>query len=171
MKSRSSGAADRCFAFLPGESRRAASADREESVPRQDVIRDILLRSAQPPMGADVSVQSGPVAGRVVIGDQHSSYRRTSARRVVVERHRPRLIVVERSHRQHHARYWRRHGYRSVSLYYVEGRYYERYHGYHSGLREVVVYQRDGRYYRACDDDHRHDSRDDRGRHHHDLDD
>ncbi len=123
-------------------------------------------------VGADVSVRSGPVAGRVVIGDQHSSYRRTSARRVVVERHRPRVIVVERFHRHHHGGYWKRHGYRSVSLYYVEGRYYERYHGYHSGLREVVVYQRDGRYYRPCDDDdHRDDSPDDRDRDHHYLDD
>ncbi len=122
-------------------------------------------------VGADVSVRSGPVAGRVVIGDQHSSYRRTSARRVVVERHRPRVIVVERFHRHHHGGYWKRHGYRSVSLYYVEGRYYGRY-GYHPGLREVVVYQRDGRYYRPCDDDdHRDDSPDDRDRDHHYLDD
>lgn len=84
---------------------------------------------------ANVIVRSGPVAGRVV-------YRRP------VER----IIVVERVHRHRGPGYWRHHGYRPVTLYYMDGRYFDRRLGYRPGMREIVVYQREGRYYRDCDD-------------------
>ena len=128
---------------------------------------------------ADVVLQSGPVAGHVIIGDTYSTYgrqrvvyRRPPVRRVVVVEQAPRVIVVER------ARYrgqdeWRRFGYRPVTLYYVDGRYFDRsFNG--GGARQVVVYERGGRYYRDCDRDDRYDrdrserDRYDRGRHGHD---
>ena len=103
-------------------------------------------------VAADVVLRSGPVAGRVVIGDGYSTYRRP----VVVYRRAPeRVIVVERVHHRHprHARNWRKHGYRPVTLYYASGRYYDRHVPGWPAMREVVVYERDGRFYRECDDD------------------
>jgi hypothetical protein len=107
---------------------------------------------------AGVVVRSGPVAGHVVIGDGYSTYRRPLA---VYRREPARLIVIERVHRrQFHDRHWRKH-YRPVVVYYLDGRYYDRFvRG--RPMREVVVYERDGRYYRECDDrnEGRYDRRD-----------
>jgi hypothetical protein len=101
-------------------------------------------------VAAGVVVRSGPVAGHVVIGDGYSTYRRP----VVYHRAAARVIVVERVNRRHqHARQWRRDGYRPVTLYYIDGRYYDRYVRGGRHVREVVVFERDGRFYRACDDD------------------
>jgi len=108
-------------------------------------------------VAADVVLRSGPVAGRVVIGDGYSTYRRP----VVYRRAPERVIVVERVHRRHHRNaHWRKHGYRLVVVYYRDGRYYDRYVRGWPAMQEVVVYERDGRFYRDCDD---HD-RDDRER-------
>ena len=109
---------------------------------------------------ANVIVRGGPVAGRVVIGDAYRPYHR----RVVVYRRAPveRIIVVERVHRHRGAGYWRHHGYRPITLYYIDGRYFDRDVGYRPGMREVVVYHRDGRYYRDCDRRDRDDYGDDR---------
>jgi hypothetical protein len=108
-------------------------------------------------VAADVVVRSGPVAGHVVIGDRYSTYRRP----VVYRREPARVIVVERvrQHRNQHARQWRRYGYRPVTLYYVDGRYYDRYVRGRHDVREIVVYERDGRFYREGDDDREWDSR------------
>ncbi len=120
-------------------------------------------------VAADVVVRSGPVAGRILIGHEYSSYRRP----VVVSRPVPAgVIVVERVHRRHHRRAdWR--GYRQVVVYYRDGRYYDRYDRSHDrgrpSMREIVVYERGGRYYRDYDDDHDRDDRYDR--HDHDRDD
>ena len=119
-------------------------------------------------VAADVVVRSGPVAGRVVIGDGYSTYRRP----VVYRRAPERVIVVERVHRRYHRHaHWRKHGFRQVVVYYRDGRYYDRYVRGWPGMQEVVVYERDGRYYRECDDDFRGDrydrydrDRDDRDR-------
>ena len=87
-------------------------------------------------VAADVVVRSGPVAGRVVIGDGYSTYRRpvvvyrrAPERVIVVERAAPRVVIVERVHRRHgrHAHQWRKHGYHAVTVYYRDGRYYDRY--------------------------------------------
>lgn len=123
-------------------------------------------------IGAAIVVRGGPVAGHVVIDNGYSTYhrppvvvyRRPPVRRVVVE-HAPRIIVVERVHRHRYAKHWRRQGYRPVTLYYVDGRYYDRHFKHGPRVREVVVYQRDGRYYRECDDQGH------RRRHHNDWDD
>lgn len=96
---------------------------------------------------ADVVVRSGPVRGHVVIDDGYSTYRRPP---VVVYERPARVIVVERFRNRGEWRRWKRHGYQQISLYYVDGRYYDR---GRSGAREVVVYERNGHYYRDCDDD------------------
>ena len=123
-------------------------------------------------VGADVIIRSGPISGRVVVNDGYSTYRRAPQYRrvVVVERVQPRLVQVYRFHRHHEAKDWRRYGYRPVTVYYVDGRYYDHWVGYRPGLREVVVYERDGRYFRGCDHDRRHDhDRHDHDRHDHEY--
>ena len=87
-------------------------------------------------VSGEVVVRSGPVAGRVVVGDEYSSYRHAH-RGVVVERYAPRVIVVERIGRGH-GKHWRRH------------RDYPSRHA----MQEVVVYEQGGLYYQF-DDDHR----------------
>jgi hypothetical protein len=62
---------------------------------------------------------------------------------------------------------WRARGYRPVAVYYVDGRYYDRWDDQFRGrdVRRETVYQRDGRYYRDWDDngyDNRYDNRSDR---------
>lgn len=65
---------------------------------------------------------------------------------------------------------WRARGYRPVAVYYVDGRYYDRWDDQFRGrdVRREMVYQRDGRYYRDWDDNgydsrsDRYDSRNDR---------
>jgi hypothetical protein len=123
-------------------------------------------------VSADVVLRGGPVAGHVVVGDGYSTYRRppvvyqrpVTRRVVVVERHRPRVVAVELVHRHKHARHWKRHGFRPVTLYYMEGRYYDRPIGYARGARAVIVYERHGRYYEECGYEVRY--RDDRDRDH-----
>jgi hypothetical protein len=111
-----------------------------------------------------VAVRSGPIAGHVVIRDGYSTYRRPVGRRVVVER--PHVVIVERVHRHRSARHWSRRGYRPVTLYYWDGRYYDRWLGHRHGVRTIVVWERHGRYYRDCEDCGKRD-----GRHHRDCDD
>jgi hypothetical protein len=116
-------------------------------------------------VSADVVIRSGPVAGHVAVGEGYSTYRRPpvvvyhrpAARRVVVvERYAPRVVVVERVHRHRHAGHWKRHGFRPVTLYYVDGRYYDRRIGHVRGAREVIVYERNGRFYDDCGHEGRH---------------
>lgn len=133
----------------------------------------VLATSAEPAaaqrVSADVSVRSGPVAGRVVVDRGYSSYtgepvvvyRRPARRVVIVERYRPEVIVVHRFRHHGHWKHWRRHGYRPVAVYYAgNGRYLDR---HRPGFREVVVFERHGRYYRGWDDGRRYyvDDRDD----------
>ncbi len=111
-------------------------------------------------VAANAVVRSRPVAGHAVVGNGYSTYRRPvvvvyrnpEARRVVVERYAPRVIVVERTRGHGRGHYSTRHGYRPVTLFYVDGRYYDRRTDGHV-VREVVVYERGGRYYEACDRD------------------
>jgi hypothetical protein len=95
---------------------------------------------------AGVVVHGGPVAGHVIVRDGYSTYRRPVTRRVIVAE-RPRIVVVERVHRHRPSRHWSRRGYHPVTLYYWDGRYYDRWIGHRHGVREVVVWERDGRYY------------------------
>jgi len=100
-------------------------------------------------VAADVVIRSGPVAGHVVVGNGYSTYRRP----VVVYRRAPaRVVVVERVAQRRHVRHWRKHGYRPVTVWYRDGRYYDRQVRGGPGMREVVVYERGGRFYHDCDD-------------------
>lgn len=105
-------------------------------------------------VAARVVVRSGPVAGQVEIRDGYSTYRRPvyrrpAARRVIVVE-RPRVVVVERVHRRRAAKHWSRRGYRPVTLYYWEGRYYDRRIDHGAGVRTILVWERDGQYYHDC---------------------
>ena len=119
-------------------------------------------------VAADVLVHSGPAVGQVIVGDAYASYRRrpvvivhrrpVSRPVVVVERYAPRVVVVERLHGHRSSRAWSRQGYRPVTLYYLDGRYYDRWSERWPHADEVVVYERGGQYYTAnCEH---------RGRHH-----
>ncbi|HJS46735.1 MAG TPA: hypothetical protein VJ773_01980 [Gemmatimonadales bacterium] len=107
-------------------------------------------RSVAAQVAADVVIGTGPVAGRVVVG-------RPSPEVVVVDRGRrhyhreyaPRVIVVERYHRGPRGvahGYWRNRGWRPVTLYYIDGRFYDRPWRGARYVSEVVVYERGGRY-------------------------
>lgn len=103
---------------------------------------------------ADVNVHIGPRPRHEVV-----VVRRPPVRRVVVA---PRVVVVDRIHDRGHGRrsanWWRTRGYRPVTVYYANGRYYDRHFDARGPVRTVVVYQKDGRYYRDWSDRH------DRGR-------
>jgi hypothetical protein len=119
-------------------------------------------------VAAHVVVRGGPVSGHVIVDNGYSTYRRPPAvayrypearRVVVIERPAPRVIRVERFRHHRRAEYWVHHGYRPVTLFYIDGRYYDRWYG-GRGVREIVVYERDGRYYDAWDDHRDYDHRD-----------
>lgn len=146
----------------------------DTSVAARSLLAGFALTVAAVPLHAQrvqagVVVHSGPVAGHVIVRDRYdegySTYRRPNTRRVIVVE-RPRMVVVERVHRHRPARHWTRRGYRPVTVYYWDGRYYDRWIGHRHGVREVVVWERDGRYYHDdhdryrdhdCDDDDRWD--------------
>ncbi len=109
-------------------------------------------------VSADIAIRSGPVAAHVAVVDGYSTYR---PRRVIYHREAPRFIVIERVHSHRHAKHWKRHGFRPVTVYYVNGRYYDRWDGPARGVRRIVVYERGGRYYEACDRDHHWNGRND----------
>ena len=81
-----------------------------------------------------------------------AAYRRPPERRYIA----PRVVFVERVvvRERNAGRWWRRHGYRPVKLYYWRGRFYER-DLPRAATRVVVVYERGGRFYRAAE--HRYD--------------
>jgi hypothetical protein len=99
---------------------------------------------------AGVVIRSGPVYGHVVVGEPAVVYRRPVRRVVVVERYRPREIVVERvrAPRGHAYGWWRRNGYRAATVFYDadDDCYYDRPVA-GRGVRAVSVYWCDGRYY------------------------
>ena len=117
-----------------------------------------------------LAAASGAEAQTVIISNR-SVYQPVAyaapARRAAVERAWPRVIVVaridlgNRGRGRGHAygrmddRGWRASGYRPVTVYYVDGRYYDRWDDRYRGrnVRQVVVYERGGRYYRDWDDD------------------
>lgn len=88
-------------------------------------------------VSADISIISGPVAGRVILGGpDYARYHRRPAYREV---------IVVRDHRG--GRWYHRRGYHPVRVYYdaYRDRWYDR--PYYRGLRTVVVYQDRDRYY------------------------
>ena len=105
---------------------------------------------------------------RVVIDNASPSYSSAYSRPVRRVAPRPRVIVVERiivdrdRNKRRDYRWWRSNGYRPVTVYYVDGRYYDRWVD-RRGVREITVYRRGNRYYRDWDDNYRsHDRYDSR---------
>jgi hypothetical protein len=99
---------------------------------------------------------SAGVSSRVEVGSPPPVAHREQVREV---------IVVERTHvpkGQAHG-WWKKHGYREITVYYDGTRYYSRRID-STRFRAVVVYQRDGRYYLGEEDAEQH-------RHHHGKDD
>jgi hypothetical protein len=90
-----------------------------------------------------VVIYSGPVRGRVAIGEP-----------AFVPRYAPQVVFVERGH-EHHGRsdrWYRRHGYRAATLFYSDGRYFTQMYagrGYRRGPRfiPVLAWERGGRFY------------------------
>lgn len=118
-----------------------------------------LAPAAAQRVNADIIIGSGPISGRVVVGDH---VRRYPPRRVVVRRYAPRPLVIYRvgGPRGRAHGWYRRHGYRPVTVYYRDGHYYDRIHDDHdywgdSGFQAVVLWRRGDRYYQA--DDYRGD--------------
>jgi hypothetical protein len=91
---------------------------------------------AQTSVQGGVVVESGPVAAHVEVGSPPPP---------VVARE---VIVVERVKAPHGKKHdwWKKHGYRVVTVYYDGRRYYGRRLA-RPGMRQVIVYERKGRYY------------------------
>ena len=114
---------------------------------------------------ADIVLRSGPVRGHVVIGDRPYGYRYDRHRPVVVHRHSVRVIHVHRfsAPRGRAHGWWKRHGYRPVTLYVHAGRFYDRYdfdrlHRRGLEFQRVVVWERGGRFYHEAPERYvRHD--------------
>jgi hypothetical protein len=108
---------------------------------------------AQTTVQGDVLIHSGPVTGRVEVNSPPRELERE-------------VIVIERAHipRGHAYGWWKKHGYRAVTVYYDGSRYYGR-RVVHPGLRAVVVYERKGQYFLGDADgerpEHRHHDHDD----------
>lgn len=107
---------------------------------------------------ADVVLRSGPVRGHVVIGDRPHVYRYDLDRRVG-HRYPVRAIRVARLHvpRGQARGWWKRHGYRPVTLYVYAGRFYDRaafnrLNRRGLAFRRVVVWERGGRFYHDAPD-------------------
>lgn len=122
-----------------------------------------LLLSSSPAAGqvsGAVVINSGPVRGAIAVGEPVFAprpvvvYQPVRGRRVVVARYAPQVVVVEQGHGRYgkSAKWYRRHGYRPVTLWYSEGRYFTRIYaarGYRWGPEfvAVTVWERNGRFY------------------------
>jgi hypothetical protein len=128
----------------------------------------VTADTARAQVQADVVIDQGPVAARVHVGRPAISYyepvvvRRGPRRVVLVERPVTRVILVERiGHRG--KGWWKRHGYRPVTVWYDGARFYDRRFRMH-GIREVVVFERGGQYFVMDDRYDRHERYDQYGR-------
>ena len=117
---------------------------------------------AQTTVEGGVIVHSGPVTGGVVVGPPPPT--------VVYAEPVREVIVVERVHVPNGNAYgwWRKNGYRQVTVYYDGSRYYSRRIDRRPGFREMVVYQRNGRYYQ---EEAREERKEHHGKGHHGHDD
>ena len=111
-------------------------------------------------VSADIRIGSGPVDGRIVVGEPVWGHSRRIIEVDPRDYGRPayREMSVYRIHRGYG--WWRNRGYRAVTVWYDadRDRYYEHRDRYRDGLREVVIYERDGRFYGD-----QYDRRSDRG--------
>lgn len=118
------------------------------------------------PLAAQVSgavvVNSGPVQGRIAVGEPVFVprpviiYQPVRGRRVEVARYAPQAVYVDQRHgrKGKSARWYQKHGYRPVTLYYSDGRYFSQVYaarGYRWGPQfvAVTVWERGGRFFLA----------------------
>ena len=124
----------------------------------------IAFSASSTPVAAQVSgavvVTSGPVQGRIAVGEPVFAprpvivYQPVRGRRMEVARYAQQVVFIERGHGRHgkSVQWYQRHGYRPVTLFYAEGRYFDlvfadrayRRGGY---FIPVTVWERGGRYY------------------------
>jgi hypothetical protein len=129
------------------------------------VATALPTRASAQRVAADIRVESGPVVGRVILGDPERGYSRGIVELDSYHDRRPVYpeLAVYRIHRGYG--WWRHRGYRAVRVWYDTDR--DRYYNYgdrgRDGLCEAVIYEREGRYY--DDDRDRHADRED-DRHH-----
>jgi hypothetical protein len=126
----------------------------------------VALSTSSTPLVAQVSgaviVNGGPVQGRIAVGEPVFAprpvviYQPVRGRRVEVARYAPQVVVVQRGHGKNgkSARWYQRHGYRPVTLFYSQGRYFANVYsarGYRRGPQFVAVtaWERRGRFYLA----------------------
>ena len=126
----------------------------------------LLLSTA--PATAQVSgtvvVNGGPIRGAIAVGEPVFVprpvviYQPVRGRRVEVARYAPQVVYIERGHGRHgkSAQWYRRHGYRPVTLFYSDGRYFSQVYtarGYRWSPQfvPVVVWERRGRFYLPAD--------------------
>jgi len=122
------------------------------------------LFSSPTPAAAQVSgavvINSGPVRGEIAVGEPVFAprpvviYQPVRGRRMEVARYAPQVVFVERGHGRYGkpSSWYNRHGYRPMTLYYSEGRYYtliyaDRQYRWGGYFRPVTVWERDGRFY------------------------
>jgi hypothetical protein len=112
---------------------------------------------AQTTVEGGVAVESGPVRAHVEVGSPPPPA-------VVVAAPAREVIVVERVHVPHGRAHgwWKKHGYREVTVFYDGERYYSHRVTVRRPLHEVVIYERAGKYYHWNEgDDEQHEE------HHH----
>jgi len=124
----------------------------------------VVFSISSTPVAAQVSgaviVTSGPVQGRIAVGEPVFAprpvivYQPVRGRRMEVARYAPQVVFVERGHGRHgkQAAWYGRHGYRPVTLFYSEGRYFtlisvDRAYRRGGYFLPVTVWERGGRFY------------------------
>lgn len=116
------------------------------------MTRQLVLAAA----GFALLAVAAPVNAQQVSADIHIGT--VPERRVVVVEREPapraHVVVVERFRGHPRGRgYWKKRGYRPVTVYYYEGRFYDRFDvRAHPRAAKVVIYRQGDRYYREWDD-------------------
>ncbi len=128
------------------------------------VALSTFTRPAAAQVSGAVVINSGPVQGRIAVGEPVFMprpviiYQPVRGRRVEVARYAPQVVYVERGHGRHgkSVRWYQRHGYRPVTLFYSQGRYFTQVYaarGYRWGSQFIAVtaWERRGRFYLPSD--------------------
>ena len=130
-------------------------------------IAFVAFSMSPAPVAAQVSgavvINSGPVQGRIAVGEPVFVprpviiYQPVRGRRVEVARYAPQVVYIERAHGRNgkSARWYQKHGYRPVTLFYSQGRYFTQVflaRGYRVGPQFIAVtaWERHGRFYLAA---------------------
>lgn len=120
--------------------------------------------SAAGQVSGAVVIDGGPVRGQISVGEPAYArrpviiYQPVRGRRMEVARYVPQVVFIEQGHGRHGkpSAWYKRHGYRPVTLFYSEGRYFTQIYaarGYRWGpqFTPVVVWERGNRFYLPAD--------------------